>query len=95
MELNRFNQKYGDTKLANLFLGFFEGLFIDEKIHTGEIKSLMKWVDTYPDCIQIPHFSMLFDLLVKSYQEPLFLLDLRLAFEVQHHVLGIIPDSDF
>ena len=27
--------------------------------------------------------------------KPFDYLGLRLAFEVQHHVLGIIPDSDF
>ena len=33
----------------------------------------------------------------KEYTPPwaFFYLKLRLAFEVQHHVVGIIPDSDF
>lgn len=75
MNLEKYNAVASRTKLANLFLGFFEGLFIDGEVHSKEIKALMTWVETYPECINIPHFSILYDLLVKAYEEPLFLLD--------------------
>jgi len=75
MNLEKFNTVATNTKLANLFLGFFEGLFIDGEVHSKEIKALITWVETYPECINIPHFTTLYDLFVQAYEEPLFLLD--------------------
>ena len=70
MNLDHMNQKNIDIKLANLFLGFFEGLFIDGEIRPKEIKALMTWIDTYPECVDIPYFQQLYELLVKSYGNP-------------------------
>lgn len=75
MDLEIFDSKFTNTKLANLFLGFFEGLFLDGEIHTQELQALVTWVETYPNCIDIPHFENLYRLLVKSYESPSFLLE--------------------
>lgn len=85
-DLDFINQKYTNTKLSNLFLGFFEGLFIDGAIHAKEIKALITWVDTYPDCVNIPYFSTLYELLIKSYQEPLFLIDKKIEIQKVFHL---------
>ena len=75
MQLDQMNQRYVDVKLANLFIGFFEGLFIDGRIRPEEIRALMIWIDTYPDSVHLTHFRNLYDLLIKSYEEPYFLLE--------------------
>lgn len=73
-DFNRMNHYANQSKLSNLFLGFFEGLFLDDRVNQKEIEALIKWVETYPECCDLPHFDTLYNLLVKAAQEPDFLL---------------------
>lgn len=70
MDFELVNSKYISTKFSNVFLGFFEGLFID-----NEIKALIVWVETYPQSIQIPHFDNLYNVCIRAYENPCFLED--------------------
>lgn len=74
MDLNKLNANANQSKLGNLFLGFFEGLFIDGEVHAREIEALVQWVETYPDCCDLPHFDALYQMLVRAKEEPSFLL---------------------
>lgn len=73
MDLNKFNANANNSKLNNLFLGFFEGLFLDGQVNTKEIESLIKWVETYPECCELTHFDSLYQLLVNAKNDPNFL----------------------
>lgn len=74
MSLDVFNAKANKNKLGNLFLGFFEGLFIDGWVHINEIEALIKWVEHYPECVDLPHFETMYSLLLKAAEDPEFLL---------------------
>lgn len=74
MSLDVFNARANQNKLGNLFLGFFEGLFIDGRVHIKEIEALIKWVEHYPACVDLPHFETLYNLLLKAAEDPEFLL---------------------
>lgn len=74
MSLDVFNARANQNKLGNLFLGFFEGLFIDGRVHIKEIEALIKWVEHYPECVDLPHFETLYNLLLKAAEDPEFLL---------------------
>ena len=74
MSLDVFNAKANQNKLGNLFLGFFEGLFIDGRVHVKEIEALIKWVEHYPQSVDLPHFETLYNLLLKATEDPEFLL---------------------
>lgn len=76
MELNldRVNYKANVSKIGNLFLGFFEGLFLDGRVRLQEIEALIKWVEEYPEAVTVPHFETLYELLLKAVEDPEFLL---------------------
>lgn len=75
MNLDTVNFNANQTKLSNLFLGFFEGLFIDNTVKNKEIEALIKWVEKYPEVINIPNFKELYELLIKVVKEPQFLIE--------------------
>ena len=74
LDLNRINYKANQSKLGNLFLGFFEGLFLDGRVRLQEIEALIKWVEQYPEAVSVPHFDSLYQVLIKSAEDPDFLL---------------------
>ncbi|WP_151839280.1 BRCT domain-containing protein [Acinetobacter junii] len=74
LNLNRINYNANQSKLGNLFLGFFEGLFLDGRVRLQEIEALIKWVEHYPEAVSVPHFDSLYQVLIKSAEDPDFLL---------------------
>ena len=74
MDLDRLNYNANQSKLGNLFLGFFEGLFLDGRVRIQEIEALIKWVEQYPEAVNVPHFDNLYQVLVKAAEDPEFLL---------------------
>lgn len=75
LDLEKLNAGAIQVKLANLFLGFYEGLFIDGLIHDKEIDALIKWVEKFPDAVELPYFDNLYKLLLKSVEHPAFLIE--------------------
>lgn len=73
MDLNKFNANANTSKLNNLFLGFFEGLFLDGRVSTHEIEALIKWIEYYPECCQLQNFDALYGLLVNAKDDPDFI----------------------
>lgn len=73
MDFTKFNANANTSKLSNLFLGFFEGLFLDGTVNNKEIESLIKWVEAYPECCELPHFDSLYQLLINAKNDPEFL----------------------
>lgn len=52
MDLDRLNYNANQSKLGNLFLGFFEGLFSRWFCcQIQEIEALIKWVEQYPEAV--------------------------------------------
>lgn len=74
MDLDRLNYNANQSKLGNLFLGFFEGLFLDGRVRLQEIEALIKWVEHYPEAVDVPHFDTLYQVLMKAAEDPEFLL---------------------
>lgn len=74
MGIEIFNARANQNKLGNLFLGFFEGLFIDGRVHIKEIEALIKWVEYFPECVELPHFDTLYKLMLRATEDPEFLL---------------------
>ena len=72
MDLDRLNYNANQSKLGNLFLGFFEGLFLDGRVRIQEIEALIKWVEQYPEAVNVPHFDNLYQVLVKAAENPEF-----------------------
>ncbi|MHA3059662.1 BRCT domain-containing protein [Acinetobacter sp. ANC 4636] len=73
--LDQINAGANQSKLGNLFLGFFEGLFIDGVVQIKEIEALVKWVEKYPESTSLPYFDSLYNLLLKVAEDPAFLLE--------------------
>ncbi|MFW2077514.1 BRCT domain-containing protein [Acinetobacter sp. ULE_I010] len=92
LDLDRINYKANQSKLGNLFLGFFEGLFLDGRVRLQEIEALIKWVEQYPEAVAVPHFESLYDVLLKAVEDPEFLLAQHQ--EVQAH-LNIFKNSKY
>ena len=92
LDLNRINYNANQSKLGNLFLGFFEGLFLDGKVRLQEIEALIKWVEQYPDAVTVPHFEPLYQVLLKATEDPQFLLANHQ--EVQSH-LDLFKNSKY
>lgn len=84
LDLNRINCKANESKIGNLFLGFFEGLFLDGRVRLQEIEALVKWVEHYPEAVQVPHFDALYRVLLKATEDPEFLLAKHQ--EIQSHM---------
>ena len=74
MDLDRLNYNANQSKLGNLFLGFFEGLFLDGRVRLQEIEALIKLVEQYPEAVNVPHFDNLYQVLIKAAEDPEFLL---------------------
>ncbi|WP_343682787.1 BRCT domain-containing protein [Acinetobacter baylyi] len=74
MGIEIFNARANQNKLGNLFLGFFEGLFIDGRVHIKEIEALIKWVEYFLECVELPHFDTLYKLMLRATEDPEFLL---------------------
>ena len=92
LDLNRINYNANQSKLGNLFLGFFEGLFLDGKVRIQEIEALIKWVEHYPEAVSVPHFDSLYQLLIKSAEDPEFLLSKHKEIQDQ---LSIFRNSKY
>ncbi|AKA30324.1 BRCT domain-containing protein [Acinetobacter baumannii] len=92
LDLNRINYNANQSKLGNLFLGFFEGLFLDGRVRLQEIEALIKWVEQYPDAVTVPHFEPLYQVLLKAAEDPQFLLANHQ--EVQTH-LDLFKNSKY
>lgn len=84
LDLGRVNYNSNQSKLGNLFLGFFEGLFLDGRVRLQEIEALIKWVEQYPEAVNVPHFEPLYRVLLKATEDPEFLLARHQ--EVQTHL---------
>lgn len=72
MSLDVFNAQANQNKLGYLFVGFFESLFIDGRVHIKEIEALIKWVEHFTECVDLPHFETLYNLLLKAAEDPDF-----------------------
>lgn len=92
LDLNKINYNAKQSKLGNLFLGFFEGLFLDGKVRIQEIEALIKWVEHYPEAVSVPHFDSLYQLLIKSAEDPEFLLSKHKEIQDQ---LSIFRNSKY
>lgn len=92
LDLNKINYNAKQSKLGNLFLGFFEGLFLDGKVRIQEIEALIKWVEHYPEAVSVPHFDSLYKLLIKSAEDPEFLLSKHKEIQDQ---LSIFRNSKY
>lgn len=92
LDLNIINYNANQTKIGNLFLGFFEGLFLDGRVRLQEIEALIKWVEQYPEATQVPHFDSLYQILLKSTEDPEFLLAKHQEIQDQ---LSIFRNSKF
>lgn len=92
VDLNRINFNAKQSKLGNLFLGFFEGLFLDGRVRLQEIEALIKWVEQYPEAVTVPHFETLYQVLLKAVENPQFLLANHQ--EVQAH-LDLFKNSKY
>lgn len=92
VDLNRINFNAKQSKLGNLFLGFFEGLFLDGRVRLQEIEALIKWVEQYPEAVTVPYFEPLYQVLLKAVEDPQFLLANHQ--EVQAH-LDLFKNSKY
>ncbi|MEN8275351.1 BRCT domain-containing protein [Acinetobacter seifertii] len=92
VDLNRINFNAKQSKLGNLFLGFFEGLFLDGRVRLQEIEALIKWVEQYPEAVTVPYFEPLYQVLLKAAEDPQFLLTNHQ--EVQAH-LDLFKNSKY
>lgn len=84
LDLDRVNYNANQSKLGNLFLGFFEGLFLDGRVRLQEVEALIKWVEQYPEAVNVPNFEPLYQVLLKATEDPEFLLARHQ--EVQAHL---------
>lgn len=75
IENSGYYQKQAKIKLNNVFLGFLEGIFIDGQVNHSELKSIIAWIEKYPETVQLNHFENLYDVILTTVNQPEVLND--------------------